>query len=146
MSQQIFVISHISPPFVVTTGKLRIDCKSIAMNMLLKMSAANANKLHEHNMNRSACGRGGEHLWLSWNETTYDELFNAGKFEWHLVKQCDVQAMLMFCDKTLHCLCPYFSKGVFLLYGGGERLHMDQHKHDYMFPHLFNIQAQAVAK
>ena len=85
---------------IITLGKVRVDCKSIANHMIRNMSATNAKKVLEFVISRAACGRGGEHLWLRYNEATYDPFFNCVDFEWHIAKQCDSQSMLIFCDKT----------------------------------------------
>ena len=44
------------------------------MLMILNMSGEDSNKLGEYNFNRSACGGGGEQMFLRWNEATHDPL------------------------------------------------------------------------
>ena len=100
----------------------------------MNMSPTNSRQLLEFTWNRAACGPGGEQLWLRWNEDTFDSFFTVGEFEWHLQKQCDSQAMLIFPDKNLSYLCPYLALVVIALYDGLARAGMPEHKWDYVFP------------
>ena len=61
--------------FCTNSDKLRIGSKSVIMLMILNMCAENPNKLGEFNFNRSACGRGGEQMFMRFNEATLDLLF-----------------------------------------------------------------------
>ena len=110
------------------------------------MSGENSNKLGEYNFNRSACGLGGEQMFLRWNEATYDPLFGTGKYLWHVSKQCDSQPMLIFPDKKLPCLCPYLALGVMSLYAGLARAGMSEYKRDFVWPTLHDSQAKNTAK
>ena len=130
---------------VTNSGKLLIDCKSIAMFIIHNMNAENSNKFGEFLMNRSACGRGGEQMFLKWSECTWDPLFATGEWLWHAAKQCDSHPMLIFPDKTLPCLDPYMALGWMSLYGGLERAGMPEYKRDFVWPNLHDSKAKNAA-
>ena len=110
------------------------------------MSGENSNKLGEYSFNRSACGRGGEQMFMRFNEATNDPLFGMGEWLWHVSKQCDSQSMLIFPDKTLPCLCPYFDLAVMVLYEGLARAGMSEYKRNFVWPNLHDSQAKTTAK
>ena len=62
--------------------------------MLRKPTLLNIRKYTEFVINRAACARGGEHVFLRFNEAYFDHFFMAVDFEWHTIKQCDSQCML----------------------------------------------------
>ena len=114
--------------------------------MILNMPGENSNNLGEYNFNRLACGRGGEQMFLRWNEATYDPLFGTSKFPWHVSKQCDSQQMLIFPDKSLLCLCPYLALAVMSLYDGLACTGMPEYKRNFVWPTLHDSQAKNAAK
>ena len=116
------------------------------MLLIENMSPENSNKLGEFLWNRAACGRGGEHMFMKYSEATYDPLMGAGEWLWHAAKQCESHPMLIFPDKTLHCLCPYVALGWGAFYGGLERAHMPEHKKDFVWPNLNDTQASNAAR
>ena len=142
----IYHVTNIVYHFINILGRVRVDCKTIATQLLCNLDPTNARKLVEFVLSRAACGRGGEHLWLRFNEATYDPFLNCVDFEWHIAKQCDSQMMLIFCDKKDHCLCVYFCFGVYWLYGGLERYGLAKHIQDFAFPYLFRMQKTNVAR
>ena len=109
------------------------------MSMLHNPIGPTARKYLEFIINRAACACGGEHLWLRYNEATYDYFFHGVDWEWQTVKQCNSQMMLVFYDKELYCLCVYFAFGIYFLHGGLERHDTEEHAKDYVFPYLFSM-------
>ena len=134
--------------FCTNSDKKRIGSKSVTMLMILNICAENSNKLGEFNFNRSACacGRGGEQVFLSFNEATFDPLFGTVEWLWHVSKQCDSQPMLIFSDKIFPCLCPYFALAVIAVYEGLARAGMPEYKWDFVFPTLHDSGAKNAAK
>ena len=54
--------------------------------------------------------------------------------------------MLIFPDKTLPCLCPYFSLAVMALYEGLGRAGMPEYKRDFVWPNLHDLQVKNAGK
>ena len=65
-------IINICCDFIIRSGSYRVDYKSIAISMLRNPTRPTARKYLEFIINRAACARDGEHLWLRYNEATYD--------------------------------------------------------------------------
>ena len=76
----------------------------------------------------------------------FGPFFMVVELECHLQKQCGSQAMLIFPDKSLPCLCPYWALAVIALYDGLARAGMAEHKWDYIFPYLHQNQVSNVAE
>ena len=87
--------------------------------MLRNPTPANIPKFFEFAINRAACARGGEHPFVRFNKAHFDFFFMAVDFEWHTIKQCNLQCMFLFCNKDLFYLCSYFAFGVYFLGGDG---------------------------
>ena len=80
--------------------------------MICQADEGNAMKHCEFVINRAGLGRGGEHLFLRWTGGNWDFFFNGFDITWTMIKTCSDQCMLLFCDRSLYCLCPFFSLGV----------------------------------
>ena len=85
-----------------------MDAKSVAMSMIRQADEANAMKHCEFVINRVGLGRGGEHLFLRWTGGSWDFFFNGFDITWTTIKTCSDQCMLLFCDRSLYYLCPFF--------------------------------------
>ena len=131
-----------------------IDCKSIHMNMIRSLTADKnpreayniACKLSELNTGKAACIRGGEIIFPRWNEGAYDPYFRTIDMDWSIVKQNERQCMMVFCDLTLDCLCPYFAWGVYFLFGGLKRDNVSPAVKDFVYPHLHKNRRDAAAR
>lgn len=127
-------------------GETIVDSKSIAMSMIKGGTEKDAEELAEFCISRAAIGRGGEHAFVRWNEGTFDPYFEAPDFDWSIIKQKDRQCMLLFCDRHLYCLCPFFALGVYFMLGGLRREHVEDEIKDFMFPHLHAMKKESVAR
>ena len=125
--------------------KTVVDAKTISMALIQRGDKHSCHILSEFNLSRHAIGRGGEHLYLRWNEGTYDEHFQAPDFDWPIIKQTDIQCMLLFCDRYLYCLCTFFGFAVFFLHGGLRRDGVSEATKDFVYPSLHKIRKDGVA-
>lgn len=123
-----------------------VDAKTISMSMIRKGDKKSSGDLLELSMVRHGVGRGGEHVYLRWNEATYDPFFRAPDFDWKMSKQSDRQCMVMFCDRHLYCLCPFFAFGVSFMFGGARRASFSAAVKDFVFPYLHSINKDGVAR
>jgi len=125
-----------------------VDAKSVATQMI-KAIHTNPEKwaklFTEFIISRVALARGGEHAFVRWNEGTYDHRFRAPDFDWTMIKQVDKQCMLMFCDLSLYCLCPFFAFGVFFLFGNLQRAGVSAAKKDFVFWYLHHLRKDSIA-
>lgn len=88
LTNNLYHLTDICYHFIILSGKVRVDCKSIATALIRDMDPTNARKLIQFVICRAACGHGGKHLWLRFDEANYDPFFNCVDFEWHIAKQC----------------------------------------------------------
>lgn len=114
--------------------------------MICQADEDNAKKHCECVINRAGLGRGGEHLFLHWTGGSWDFFFNGLDITWTMLKTCSDQCMLLFCDRSLYCLCPFFSFGYYFMFGGLCRDNYDPVVHDFMFPHLHSMLRENVAR
>lgn len=127
-------------------GLNRVDAKTIAMSMIKMASDFRSSAvLAEFTISRSAIGRGGEHVFLRWDEGTYDPYFQAPDFDWSIIKQNDRQCMLIFCDVALYQLCPFFAFGVYFMFGGLRRDNVSEATKNFVFPYLHKMKKDSVA-
>ena len=77
------MITHVICTKYLLAGVRMVDCVSVTMSMVRKANATNVRKLAEFVISRSALGRGGEHAFCRWNETTYDPYFRCADMTWH---------------------------------------------------------------
>ncbi len=126
-------------------GATVIDAKTIAKSMIKKANKKSAQDLAEFNISRNGIGRGGEHSFIRWNEGTFDKLYEALDLDWSIIKQTERQCMLLFCDRSLYCLCPYFGLAVYFMFGGARRDGVSEAKKDFMFPSLHKMNKNSVA-
>jgi hypothetical protein len=127
---------------------LPVDARGVAMRMLRNIGAnidKNVKLFVEFILNRVAISRSGEHAWVRWNEATYDHRFKAPDFDWTMIKQVEKQPMLLFCDLTLYCLCPFFAFGVFFLFGYLQRDGVSEAKKDFVFWYLHHLHKDTIA-
>ena len=66
--------------------------------------------------------------------------------DWSIVKQNERQCMMVFCDLTLYCLCPYFAWGVYFLFGGLKRDNVSPAVKDFIYSHLHKNRWDAAAR
>lgn len=124
-----------------------IDAVAVSFSFIVNGSPSSCQKLAEQNMSRNAIGRGGEHLFLRFQETYWDELFRAADFDWQIIKQSDKKCSLHFCDYDQPYLCTFFGLGLFFLTGGLRRdPDMGEGVADYVFPQLHELQQNSVSK
>jgi hypothetical protein len=123
-------------------GFEKIDVKTVAMGMIHK---GDTKSLAELALCRNVVGRGGEHLYLCWNEASYHPYFMAPDIDWKFLKQSDDQCLLLFCDRHLYCLCPFFALGVYFLFGGLRREGVSNATKDFVFSYLRNMKKDNVA-
>ena len=83
---------------------------------------------------------------LRWNEGSYDHQFRAPDLDWAMFKQGENQCMLLFCDVSSYCLCPFFALAVYFLYGGLSRANVSDATKDFVFPHLHAMRRENVAR
>jgi hypothetical protein len=88
---------------------------------------------------RQAVGRGGEYVFLRWSEAFWDDFYQALDLDWTIIKQKDTKGTLLFGDRHIYCLCPYFAIGAYMLMGG--LCHGDS----YVFPALHVMKRESVA-
>ena len=127
-------------------GLNHVDATSIAMSMIKKISDFRSSAvLAEFNVSRSTIGRGGEHVFLGWDERTFDPYFQASDFDWSIIKQNERQCMLMFCDLSIYQLCPFFAFGVYFMFGGLWRDNVSDATKKIVFPYLHKMKKDSVA-
>jgi len=126
-------------------NKAVVDLKSITMAMISEGSAESCHSLAELNLVVTGIGRGGEHVFLRWGETAFDEYFHALDLDWPIIKQSDRKCILVFCDRDLYCCCVFFALGCFFLQGGLRREGVNESCHDFIFPGLHKLRADSVA-
>ena len=124
-----------------------VDARSVATSMLKSGGLKDIQDFLEFNINRQAVGRGGEHLFLRWDEAYWDSYFGAPDFDWKILKQLARQCMMFFHDKDLYCLDVFLAFGLYFLYGGLRR---NPHEHspsraNFVFPYLHNTKQDNVA-
>lgn len=78
------------------------------MSMIRQADEANAYKHYNFVINRAGLGRGGEHVFFCWTGGSWYFLFNGFGITWTMIKTCADQCMLLFCDRSLYFLCPFF--------------------------------------
>ncbi len=116
------------------------------MSMIKRGEQKDVTSLTEFSVSRHAVGRGGEHNLLRWNEARYDPFFHAPDFNWNIQKQGVHQCMLLFCDRYLYCLCPFWAFAVFFMYGGAHLSNYPDEYKDFVFPYLHSIRSDGVAR
>lgn len=122
-----------------------VDALALSFSFVVNGSANSCHKLAEQNLCRNAIGRGGEHLFLRFDEAFWDELFRGLDLEWPIVKQKTTKCSLHFCDYDEPYLCSFFGLGVYFLTGGLRRSGVNSTVADYLFPDLFDINPNAVS-
>jgi hypothetical protein len=122
-----------------------VDALALSFSFVVNGSENSCHKLAEQNLCRNAIGRGGEHLFLRFDESYWDELFRAFDLDWPIVKQKTTKCSLHFCDYDEPYLCSFFGLGVYFLTGGLRRSGVNSTVADYIFPDLFDIPPNAVA-
>ena len=140
------MITHVLCTKYLLAGVRMVDCVSVTMSMVRKANATNVRKLAEFVISRSALGRGGEHAFCRWNETTYDPYFRCADMTWHQLKTTSEQCMLLPVDRTHYCLDVYWALGAYFMYGGLERNEFNPIVKDYMFPYLHNMKKDNVSR
>lgn len=131
-----------------------VDRRSIHMNLIRSMTTdmnpyqaqESARKLSELCTGESADIRAGEIIFPRWNEGTWDEYYRTIDMDWSVIKQNERQCMMVFCDLTLYCLCPFFGWGVFFLFGGLRREGVSEAIRDFIYPHLHNKRRDGVSR
>ena len=88
------------------------------MSMIYQVDQDNSYKHCAFVINRAGLGRGGEHLFFRWTGGSWDFFFNGFDITWTMIKTCSDQCMLSFCDRSLYCLCPFFSLAYSFIYDG----------------------------
>jgi hypothetical protein len=62
-----------------------------------------------------------------------------------IIKQLTRKCMLFFCHQDQYCLCPYFSLGVYYLFGGLWHETTKETAVDFVFPHLHSLLNDSIA-
>ena len=71
----------------ITLDALPVSCMSVATSMITHCDTKNkAAILCEFLLNRTTIGRGGEHLFLRWDEAFFDYFYSTADFDWTLMK------------------------------------------------------------
>ena len=95
-----------------------VDDKSVAMPMIKNGDRKNCTAVAEFTLSRVSSIRSGNNVFVRYDEGTYDTYFQAPDLYWSIIKKTDRQCMLLFFDRLLYCMCPFFSFAVSFLYGG----------------------------
>jgi hypothetical protein len=127
-------------------GEDVIDAVSVAFAYVLNATPPRLAKLAEFTISRNSVGRGGEHVFLRYCETWWDDYFNAIDVDWKIIKQNDEKCSLQFMDFDEPYLCSFFGLAVYFLTGGLRREGISSLVSDFWFPYLHNITKNAVAK
>ena len=98
-----------------------IDAVSVAFGYIVNATPPRLAKFAEFTVCRNSIGRGGEHVFLRFCETWWDDYFNAIDFDWKIVKQNDEKFSLQFIDYDEPYLCTFFGLAVYFLTGGLRR-------------------------
>ena len=122
-----------------------IDAVSVAFGYIANDTSPRLAKLAEFTVSRNSVGRGGEHVFLRFCETWWDDYFNAIDFDWKIIKQNDEKCSLQFMDYDEPYLCTFFGLAVYFLTGGLRREGYDRQVGDFWFPYLHAITKRAVA-
>ena len=123
-----------------------IDAVSVAFGYIVNATPPCLGKLAEFSVCRNSVGRGGEHVFLRFCETWWDDYFNAIDFDWKIIKQNDEKCSLQFMDYDEPYLCTFFGLAVHFLTGGLRREGYGRQVADFWFPHLHAITKNAVAQ
>ena len=116
-----------------------VDTKSVAISITKKGDRKNCIALDEFTFSRVASARGGKHAFVWYDEGTYDPYFQAPNLYWSIIKQTDLQFIILFCDRLIYCLCPCFVSTVFFLHGGLRHNGISDAITNFVFPHLHNM-------
>jgi hypothetical protein len=115
------------------------------MHWIKNPSEKNAHVLAETTLIYHGVRRWSKHAFLQYSKADWDPYFEAIDFDWAIIKQLTCKCMLFLCHQDQYCLCPYFSLGVYYLFGGLWREMTKETAKDFVFPHLHSLLNDSVA-